>query len=193
MGYSLVALDLQDPRIAEGWRLTAELLGQLPARVESTGADLLLLLIPTKESVFSDASRSQATLTAAHGRLALSEEACRMALLRSAEQAAVQVVDLFGPLKAAVAQGRQVYPTNIESHPNPEGYDLIARTIAARIDTTCGLSASDVVRPGEQATPSRRWLNRTARVPASQRWAKAKPLRVSLGLPSRRRVARHQS
>jgi hypothetical protein len=136
IAYRLLAVDLDEPRIIEGLRLTSELLAPVRARLQRAGAQLLLLLIPTKERVFADALRARGSITDAHRRLIRNEDSCRGALLRAAELARVEVVDLLGPLESAIASSQQVYPTNIESHPNAAGYYVIARTIADRMEET---------------------------------------------------------
>ena len=68
-----------------------------------------------------------------HSRLARNEDACKSALLDTAMGMNLRTLDLLDPLQAAIEAGRQVYPTNIESHPGPEGYEVIARAIASRL------------------------------------------------------------
>jgi hypothetical protein len=49
--YRLPAVEMEDPRIAEGMRITVEALSQMRQRAHANGAEFAILLIPTKELV----------------------------------------------------------------------------------------------------------------------------------------------
>ncbi|MDQ3906709.1 MAG: hypothetical protein M3268_00005, partial [Acidobacteriota bacterium] len=57
--YRQVALDQSEPRVAEGMRITKELLPQIKQKADASGAHLLILLIPTKESAHAEALRAR--------------------------------------------------------------------------------------------------------------------------------------
>jgi hypothetical protein len=94
----------------------------------------LVLLIPTKESVFSYAISSQGggssqTLT----RLLQNERTCKAEILACCNDAGIACVDLLGDFQQALARGLQTYSTTTESHPNGLGYELVARVALARL------------------------------------------------------------
>ena len=66
--YRLAGLDLDDPRVDEGLRITNEVLWRAQQKADKAGVKLLVLLIPTKELVYAEltqrAGRSTGTLRA---------------------------------------------------------------------------------------------------------------------------------
>jgi hypothetical protein len=134
VGYRALAVDVDDPRIREGLRLTEELLAQVRFKAQRFGAEVLVLLIPTKERVFFRRLTHNSAASDVHSRLARNEDVCRNALVDAAARLNVRILDVLEALEAAVEAGRQIYPTNIESHPTAEGYDVIARTIALHLN-----------------------------------------------------------
>jgi hypothetical protein len=148
VGYRLLAVDLAEPRIQEGLRLTSGLLRDMAAETHRAGVELLVMLVPTKERAFARALQQRSALTRAHAQLVRNEDDCRDALRRVAAESQIPVLDLLGPLEQAIAQGRQVYPTNIESHPAPDGYDIVARSVAGWLR-----HVDDGLRGGKRANP----------------------------------------
>jgi hypothetical protein len=55
--YRLLALDMGDPRIVEGLRLSGKFLSLIKAEADAAGVRLLVVFIPTKETVYADASQ----------------------------------------------------------------------------------------------------------------------------------------
>lgn len=125
--YRLTALDLDDPHIAEGLRITGVVLQRIKGQSEGAGVKLLVVLLPTKESVFANAAGSRQR-DPVYERLVSMESRARSALIAQCEGADIQYVDALPPLAQAVRRGEQVYPTSTESHPTPKGYEVIALT-----------------------------------------------------------------
>src|SRR4030095_1899674 len=67
--YRLVALDLAEPRIKEGFRITNELLPLMRHSADKLGARFLILIIPTKEAVYADAFKESAVRDSTYKRL----------------------------------------------------------------------------------------------------------------------------
>jgi lysophospholipase L1-like esterase len=132
--YRLLAVDLSEPRIREGLRLTNILLPMIGTEVERHGAKLLVLLIPTKEAAFADllATRHQAPRRE-YAELTRQEGRCRASVLETCATARIECLDLLPPLKAALGEGLQIYATTTESHPNPLGYSVVSAAIEARL------------------------------------------------------------
>ena len=125
--YRLTALDLDDSHIAEGLRITGVVLRRIKGQADGAGMKLLVVLLPTKESVFANAVASRQR-DPVYERLVSMESRARAALIAQCEGAGIQYVDALPPLAQAVRQGKQVYPTSTESHPAPKGYEVIAST-----------------------------------------------------------------
>jgi lysophospholipase L1-like esterase len=125
--YRLTALDLDDPHIAEGLRITDVVLQRIKGQSDDASVKLLVVLLPTKESVFANAAGSRQR-DPVYERLVSMESRARSALVAQCEGVDIQYVDALPPLAQAVRRGEQVYPTSTESHPTPKGYEVIALT-----------------------------------------------------------------
>lgn len=128
--YRLLALDMDDPRIVEGLRLSCEFLSLIKAEADAAGVGLLVVFIPTKETVYADALRSAgANLDGNHSRLVEMEESARAEVNSFCVGAGIEHVDAGPALREAVKAGRQIYPTTLDGHPNAQAYQLIAATV----------------------------------------------------------------
>ena len=122
----LLALDLEEPRIAEGLRITETAL----ARTRETlagGPRLLVLLIPTKETVFADAAhQGSEAVRETYARLLALEARVRRRLMEGCAARGIPCLDLGPALQEALARGEQVYAEDFDSHPAAGGYGVIA-------------------------------------------------------------------
>jgi lysophospholipase L1-like esterase len=125
--YRVTALELDDPRIAEGLRITGVVLRRIKGQADGASVKLLVVLLPTKESVFANAAGSRQR-DPVYERLVSMESRARAALIAQCESAGIQYVDALPLLARTVSRGEQVYPTSTESHPAPKGYEVIALT-----------------------------------------------------------------
>ena len=127
--YRLTALDLDEPRIAEGLRLTRELLAELHRRVSERGAIATVVLIPTKEAVYASLVQAQQGILSPHyARLVTMEARIRESLLAWCRGAGIAVADSLPPLESALRRGECPYPADTDGHPTAGGYELIAAT-----------------------------------------------------------------
>jgi len=122
-------LDDQDPRIRLGFEIALRAVRVMSERCRAAGVALLVVLIPTKESVFwprvktSDRDPDLASLIAHEQRL-------RTEWHDDLAAAGVRYVDVLDVLREAKAQP---YYENIDGHPNELGHQLIAAAVAARL------------------------------------------------------------
>jgi len=129
--YRLSALDLDDPRIREGERISLEAISRMHELAESRGIRFIVLLIPTKELVHS---RRAAGVGRSTFQALISQEARlwreTMAFL---DRRSIEYIDALPPLQAKLDAGPQPYPPDHGGHPNAEGHRVIAETINARL------------------------------------------------------------
>jgi lysophospholipase L1-like esterase len=126
--YRLTALDLDDPHVAEGLRISGVALQRIQGHAQAAQVKVLVVLIPTKESVFARAAQNQQR-DPVYERLYSMESRARSALIAQCENAKIEYIDALPPLVQAVRRGEQIYPTSTESHPTPKGYEVIALTV----------------------------------------------------------------
>jgi lysophospholipase L1-like esterase len=131
--YRLLAVDLDDPGIREGLRLTRLALERGASACAAARVRFLVLVIPTKERVYADRMRSAQPLDPAYARLVGMEDRVREAILAGCTADGIECVDALPPLAAAVDAGTAVYPSTTESHPSARGYRVLAELVAARL------------------------------------------------------------
>ncbi|MFQ5509037.1 MAG: GDSL-type esterase/lipase family protein [Leptospirillia bacterium] len=125
--YRAPAVDDGDVRIRAGFEVIREVLPRMQRQVEAAGAELLVLLIPTKESVFVPRVSDPEAHVGFSG-LVENEARLKAELRARLDAEGIAVVDALGPLVAAV---EQPYPVNADGHPNPFGHRVIAGAVAA--------------------------------------------------------------
>jgi lysophospholipase L1-like esterase len=127
---NLARLDLRDPRIAEGLRITKTVLTRIKARTDAAGARLLVLLIPTKEAAYASAVRARrAQADPVYEMLITMEARARAEVAAHCGAAGVKVVDALPRLSEAVGRGEQVYPATTDLHFSADGYPLLAQAV----------------------------------------------------------------
>ncbi len=134
--YRLSALNLSDPRIREGQRVAFEAIRQLHELTSRDGSRFIVLLIPTKELVFSEQAKGIAApnyQTLIRNELQLWKET-KLFL----EQHSIEYIDALQSLQTELETASQPYRITKDGHPNEHGY----RAIAAAIDS--------YLTPGEQ-------------------------------------------
>ncbi len=128
----LSALDLADGRIHEGLRITKMAIRQMAAESRSQNAELVLLLIPTKERVYADEGIGQEGGDSVNlQRLVEFETTVQAQLKELGDALDVTVVDVTAPLSLA-ADKQMVYPA-YDGHPNSIGYAVISQTVARAV------------------------------------------------------------
>ena len=104
--YRLPAVELDDPRIVEGMRITVEALSQMHQRSRAEGVDFAVLFIPTKELALADvvaAEQSRLPLEVAYQVTA--EVRVREALRDRLEAHGIPLIDSLPALQALAADG----------------------------------------------------------------------------------------
>lgn len=132
--YRLTALDLDDPRIAEGLRITKVVLSRTQQRVDEHGVKLLVLLIPTKELVYDDLMQREGRSTGTYSRLVGMENRAREEVKSWCTEKHIACVDALPELRNAIARRQPIYPSTTESHPNAAGYAVLAATVAKALN-----------------------------------------------------------
>lgn len=128
--YRLTGFDLDEVRIAEGLRLTKDLLRRIKRKTDQEKIKLLVLYIPTKEMVYAEAvQKSQGQLTGSYAKLTGMETLLAAEITSVCEQEGIEHVSALLPLREAVRQSKQIYPSDTESHPLAQGYFVLASTV----------------------------------------------------------------
>jgi lysophospholipase L1-like esterase len=131
--YRLTGLDIDEPRIAEGLRIAKELIAQIQNEVDANHANLMVLLLPTKESVYattqSENMRAKIASDPAYRKLVEMEGRILSEMISTCQAKRIQCIDALPYLSSALDRGERLYPTTTESHPNARGYLVIASAV----------------------------------------------------------------
>jgi lysophospholipase L1-like esterase len=130
-GYRLSAVDLDEPRILEGLKITQRSLAKIRESMNDRSVKLLVVIIPTKEAVFAPSAGS--VLDPTYERLMHMEGSARQQLVDFCESNGIQVFDPLPALSQAVASRSQIYPQDTDGHPNAAGYNVLASAIYERL------------------------------------------------------------
>lgn len=126
----LKAMDLKDPRVQEGLRLSLELFARMKAYCLEHAFQLLVVLIPTKESVYAKYLEEDPALAkiAALKSLLVNERAVTAIAKAFFEDHGISYLNVLPALQERVAR-LPLYPGNFDGHPNRNGYRVIAESV----------------------------------------------------------------
>ena len=127
--------NLSHPAVEAGYEIMARVASEISAQTARFGLPIVFLVIPTKELVHAELVRGEGlTAPEAYNQL-VKAESRRLAALagRLARIPRAHYVDVLGPMRAAVASGRALYPHGENGHPIEAGYDVIAETLAPTV------------------------------------------------------------
>jgi hypothetical protein len=118
--YRLAGVDLDEPRIVEGLRITKAMLWRMRASTEGR-THLLVVFLPSKEAAYDVAGNDQT-----FQRLVEMEGRVREELASYCREQKIECASAQPALSNAIRDGSQVYLTSTDGHPSPEGYSVIA-------------------------------------------------------------------
>jgi hypothetical protein len=152
-GAILIAIDLGDPRVSEGLRLTTEVLAEMGDEARAHGAHLAVVGIPSKLSAFAGLMRGSAGGVNPSFARALDLEArVRNEVAVDCRSHGVPFLDALPALSAAAARGERISRAEGDMHFNARGYAAIAETAAAGLHQL-GWLRDTAIRPDGPAAP----------------------------------------
>jgi hypothetical protein len=128
--YRRWVLDDRDPRIRLGFEVMQAALLRMAEQCRAVGVRLLVVLIPTKESVFWPRVKDHAHDHPGLRELVAYEDRLRSELMGTLNDQGIEVVDVLGPLRLAQAQP---YYEDVDGHPNLVGNQVIEAAVVARV------------------------------------------------------------
>jgi hypothetical protein len=128
-------LDQRSAAVQEGMRITFDLLGMMARTCHERGCRLLVVLIPTKESVFAKYVAHDPGLYLRDVVLDLvtQEAHARARLVGFLDQAGIPYVDTLPALRRNVAD-RLYTRSDADMHPNRNGYRIIGEVVGEFIE-----------------------------------------------------------
>jgi hypothetical protein len=126
--YRFSALNLQDPRIAEGVRIAHRAINTMKEVAAKRSIRFIVLLIPTKELVFQELYSSP---SASYRRVTENEAEFWKITKKFFDVNRIEYLDALPALRAQLLAGIQPYPVSDDGHPNEHGHLAIAKLVAA--------------------------------------------------------------
>lgn len=131
--YRGIALDLDDPRIAEGLQFTLRAIAEISNRVQKAGLQFLVVGIPTKELVFEleveRANSSNAPAAPFYDSLIRNEKRVWEQSRKFFVAQQIDFVDSLPYLRKQLDVGKQPFPASIDEHLNKWGHFAVAQCV----------------------------------------------------------------
>lgn len=125
--YRLAALNLEDPRIREGQRISMEAIGEMKQLANRDGVRFIVLLIPTKELVFSRKAKN--VDSGSYHKLLHNEQQFWKDTKEYFKNNDIEYIDSLKALQEKLETGPQPYMVSHNGHPNAEGQGTIAAEV----------------------------------------------------------------
>jgi hypothetical protein len=132
----LQALDLDKPAVREGLKLALVFFNNMNELAAKNGLGFLVVIIPTKESVYGEFIEGNSDLQYSEKIDSLLENERRVSMTAQSDfkEHNISYLDLLGPLRSA-AKYEQLYPNNYSGHFNNGGNRVIAESIKQYLDS----------------------------------------------------------
>jgi lysophospholipase L1-like esterase len=128
--YRLFAMDLDEPRIAEGHRIGLEAIEKMKSLADAAGVHFLVLLLPTKELAFRQAVAGTPAYAGEYRECIDKEAYAREKAMEFLRSSGIRYLNPLPALQESLARGVPPYPGSSDGHPNPAGYRIIAGVVA---------------------------------------------------------------
>ena len=130
--YRLAAVNLDDPRIAEGLRVSLRAIQQMQELAATRHIRFVVVLIPTKEAVFRELWRNPSPM---FRRISEHEDRSRKLVKAFLDHHHIEYLDALPALRDRFNRGIQPYQVSHDGHPNEQGHKAIAEFVAASLTT----------------------------------------------------------
>ena len=126
----LKALDLSDLEVSEGLRITIELINKMNSLCNQENIELIVVIIPTKESVYSEFIENNYSLPDSDliNDVIKNEREINKLIKSDLNRYRIKYVDVL-PFLMAKTHSEQLYPENFGGHVNKNGYKIIATSV----------------------------------------------------------------
>lgn len=128
------SLNLSNAAIQEGMRITFHLLTEMDRACRQAGCRFLVVILPTKETVFSEylEKNPRLHLYEALNRVISNERLARKQIVEFLDRARIEHVDPLSALRESIGEGIYARTTR-DFHPNRNGYRIIAESVAEHL------------------------------------------------------------
>ncbi len=135
--YRYIAMNLDDPRIAEGLSISLKALQRMQTVAAANGSDFLVVLIPTKEMVFYGVLDDSGIEPSESMQWVVQQETRLHEQVRTfLKQHDIACIEALAALRQSLMDGKQPYFIDADGHLNALGHDTVARSVNAYIQTS---------------------------------------------------------
>jgi len=128
--YRQIGLEMGDPRIEEGARISEEAMRRSDDEARAAQAKFAVLMVPTKELVFYEAFSGTGDATMKALSVLVSQEiAFREQFKRDVCDKGILCIDPVPALTDSLRKGSCPYPMDSDGHPNPIGHAILAEAV----------------------------------------------------------------
>ncbi|MBN2239645.1 MAG: hypothetical protein JW712_07715 [Dehalococcoidales bacterium] len=132
----LQMLETELPQNKEGLRITLDILSSIKDKTDQTDTNLLILLIPTEETVYSEAVEElQGSLSTTYERLVQQEYFVKSEIISLCKDKKMEYIDALPYLREGITKKEQLYPESSDGHPLALGYYYIASAAWEKLDS----------------------------------------------------------
>lgn len=124
---------LSEDIVEAGLEIVVDSLVSIDTLIKNSGSSHVVVLIPTKEFVYQDAIVEKIADDGSYGALIKQESHVWEEIKSSLDKFNIEYVDVLPALRTAVLREIQIYPYSTQSHPNVNGYKMIAQSIWQRL------------------------------------------------------------
>ncbi|MDF0673148.1 MAG: hypothetical protein P0120_02225 [Nitrospira sp.] len=131
--YRLAALDLGDPRIAEGLQISLRAIERMQELAAARRIRFFVVLIPTKETVFRQLWKNPSE---SFRRNIENEERALSITKDFLRHNGIEYLDVLPALQEQLMTGVQPYQVSHDGHPNEHGHRAIAKLLAQHLESS---------------------------------------------------------
>lgn len=128
--YRFNSVNLDNLETKEGLRIAKELFLQMSDKAKEHGAIFIIVIIPTKEMVYGNYFQdTDEPINSNFSEFLSKEKELKNTLLQFCKKNDIYCIDVLPSLVNSLERGEKIYPEEMDGHPIPTGYAVIARSI----------------------------------------------------------------
>ncbi|MDO8483217.1 MAG: hypothetical protein Q7S86_05375, partial [bacterium] len=126
-GHRVAGVDVNDPNVLEGLRLTKEFLVDMNTRAKAKGVKLVVIVYPSKMSAYDELVRAANLSNPLFMKIVKDEAWLKEEILTTCKGGDILCVDALPTFQAELGAGKKMYKENWDEHSTSAGYEVYAK------------------------------------------------------------------